>query len=220
MKVLDLFAGLKGWSQPFADRGHETFTVELYPRFDPDLQMDILDVTPDDLPWVPDLVLASPPCTAFTTMTMGRNWTHGGAPKTPTAELGRDLVLRTRWLIDQLQPRWFIIENPMGRLRTLPYLDDLVRLQLPGAPERSASVWYCRYGEERAKPTDLWGVPPPSFRTRPICHNGNPDHAAAPRGSYSGTQGMRSDVAAKIPYQLALDVCLAAEVDLAREAVA
>jgi len=32
MKVIDLFSGLNGWSQPFKDRGHETFTVDLDTR--------------------------------------------------------------------------------------------------------------------------------------------------------------------------------------------
>jgi hypothetical protein len=33
MKVLDLFAGLKGWSGPAEERGHECFSVELLPKF-------------------------------------------------------------------------------------------------------------------------------------------------------------------------------------------
>jgi site-specific DNA-cytosine methylase len=31
MKVVDLFAGLKGWSRPFQDRGHETWTTDIDP---------------------------------------------------------------------------------------------------------------------------------------------------------------------------------------------
>ena len=34
MRVLDLFAGLKGWSQAFSDRGHDVRTVENDKRFD------------------------------------------------------------------------------------------------------------------------------------------------------------------------------------------
>lgn len=207
MRVLDLFAGMRGWSQPFADRGHDVFTIELDRKFpDIDLYADILTVNPwRDIPWWPDLILASPPCTAFTTMTMGRNWTHDGQPKTETAAMGARLVAHTLWIIAALHPRYAIIENPRARLRTLPYLEHLER----------RTVWYCRYGEDRAKPTDLWGAPfPPSLILRPGCHNGNPDHIAAPRGSRTGTQGGQSAIIAKVPYELGLDVCLAVERDL------
>jgi hypothetical protein len=212
VRVLGLFAGTKGWEQPFIDRGHEAFTIELSPEFDGiDLYADILAVTPKDIPWRPDIILASPPCTSFTTMTMGRNWTHDGKPKTPTAAMGLALVLKTKQLIAALDPTYFVIENPRARLRTLGYLDEYER----------RTVWYCRYGEERAKPTDLWGGFPPSFVTRPMCHNGNPDHTPAPRGSYTGTQGgVSAAEAGHIPYELALDVCLAAERDLALDLAA
>ena len=203
MRVLDLFAGLRGWSDPFRERGHEVFTVDFDPKFDVDLVEDILFLTRDMLPWKPDIILASPPCTAFTTMTMGRNWTHDGMPKTDTAYIGRELVRKTKRLIAELEPRFAIVENPRARLRTLGLLDDYER----------RTVWYCRYGEDRAKPTDLWGAPfPASLVLNPGCHNGNPDHIAAPRGSRTGTQGnLGSSVIAKIPEQLALQVCVAAE---------
>jgi hypothetical protein len=53
---------------------------------------------------------------------------------------------------------------------------------------------------------------PPGWAPRPPCRNGNPDHEAAPRGAKTGTQG-RSGAAdrALAPYQLSLDLCVAAE---------
>ncbi len=93
-----------------------------------------------------------------------------------------------------LQPTYWVIENPRGRLRRL----DL----LAGIPRRT--VWYCRLGLDRAKPTDLWGVFPPGLELPPGCHNGNPDHIAAPRGSRTGTQGgVSTEEAGRIPRQLA-----------------
>lgn len=40
------------------------------------------------------------------------------------------------------------------------------------------------------KPTDIWGWAA-GWKPRPMCHNGNPDHEAAPRGSSTGTQGIK-----------------------------
>jgi hypothetical protein len=209
MKVVDLFCGLKGWSRPFLDRGHEVWTTDIDPSFEPDLAANIFDITSHDLPWKPDIILASPPCEAFSTMVMGRNWTHEGEPKTEKAELARNIVLKTYRLIRRIDPLFFVIENPRARLRTLGYLDRLER----------RTVLYCRLGEPVAKPTDLWGGFPISLRLPEMCKNGNPDHIAAPRGSRTGTQGIgrgKADAAtrSKIPYGLGLTVCLAAEADL------
>ena len=100
MTVLDLFAGLEGWSAPFRARGHDVISVDVDPRFDVSLCVDVLELQPDDLPWTPDIVLASPPCEGFSVMTLGRSWTvpHPGTrsahlraetePKSETAKLG------------------------------------------------------------------------------------------------------------------------------------
>ena len=53
------------------------------------------------------------------------------------------------------------------------------------------TVTYCQYGDKRMKPTDIWtNHPNPQFK--PACHNGDPCHEAAPRGSKSGTQGLKN----------------------------
>jgi hypothetical protein len=229
MRVLDLFAGTKGWSSAFEERGHDVVSVELEPDF-PGITItgDVRDLRVSDLPWRPDIILASPPCTSFSMMTVGRNWTHDGQPRTPKAELGRDLVLATVRLIAELAPAYYLVENPRARLRSLGFLDRYER----------RTIWQCRYGRPYAKPTDLWGGFPPSLTLRPSCQNGNKDHVAAPRGSTTGVQGGKthswytlpeafgaqfwsperkaaSRAVAAIPYELSLEVCLAAERDSA-----
>lgn len=111
---------------------------------------------------------------------------------------------RSRWVVARGKPAFFVIENPRAKLRKLPVVADLER----------RTVTYCQYGEERMKPTDLWGVFPPSLVLKGACKQGMPCHVAAPRGSTTGTQGMSSAESAKIPYELALAVCLAAENDI------
>ena len=52
------------------------------------------------------------------------------------------------------------------------------------------TVTYCKYGDFRMKPTDWWtNHPNPKFK--PPCKNGDPCHQAAPRGSRTGTQGLK-----------------------------
>ena len=194
MNVLDLFSGLGGWSSAFA-MDHEVFRIELNRTFDAEAYIDIGDVSGvlAALPWTPDIILASPPCTSFTTMTMGRNWTHDGLPRTARAIEGQRLVLATIRIIAALRPRFWIIENPRARLRTLPFLEGFER----------RTVTYCQLGEDRMKPTDLWGVFPPGLELPTPCKNGDPCHIAAPRGSRTGTQGgVDSARAGLIPYQL------------------
>lgn len=210
MKVLDLFAGLCGWSAPFAARGHDVFSVDLDTRFDVSLHADVLTLTAADLPWRPDIILASPPCEAFSVMNIGKNWTHDHHPKTVRAGHAVLLVEATRRLIADLSPTFFVIENPRDKLRRLPVVADLER----------RTVTYCQYGLTSMKPTDLWGGFPPSFVTRPTCTRGAPCHVAAPRGSRTegSIQGVigpdAAALRAKVPDQLGLDVCLAAERDM------
>ena len=58
--------------------------------------------------------------------------------------------------------------------------------------ETRQTVWYCQYGDKRAKPTDIWTNLP--NWTGKQCHNGNKDchHEPAPRGSKTGTQGLKN----------------------------
>ena len=206
LEVLDLFSGLGGWSAPFRDRGHRVTTLDVEPSFSPDIVADLMTWEPDTS-YRPDIILASPPCETFSMLAIGRSWNHDGTPKTPKAALALALVERTLSLADSLGAPYLVVENPRARLRTLRSgLQDLER----------ATVTYCQYGERVMKPTDLWGRFPDTLRFRPPCRNGASCHVRAPRGSTTGTQGPRTSAErARIPYQLALDVCLAAERDLA-----
>jgi hypothetical protein len=216
MNVLDLFAGLGGWSEAFRARGHSVTTLDIEPRFSVDIVADVLTWDTDSLAMRPDIILASPPCEAFSTMSIGTHWTGGRRayiPKSDAARLGVQLVKRTVGIILELRPRFFVIENPRDVLRSLEII-----------PAERRTVWQCHVGRAWAKPTDLWGGFPPSLDLPRECHNRRPDHPddccchdhnAAPRGSRTGTQGPKSAAErAEIPYGLSFLVCEAAERDL------
>ncbi|MEE9181260.1 MAG: class I SAM-dependent methyltransferase [candidate division NC10 bacterium] len=62
MRVLDLFSGPGGFSQPFRDRGHEVVTLDNEARFEPDVLADIRRIRFPGLPPIKqsfDQVLAS-----------------------------------------------------------------------------------------------------------------------------------------------------------------
>lgn len=208
MRVLDLFCGLKGWSAPFAERGHEVLSVDIESRFRPTVVTDVLNIGPYLGPF--DVILASPPCEAFSVASIGKHWgggLRGYVPQTIAARRAIALVHWTAACIEASQPRFAVIENPRGMLRKLGVLDRYERV----------TVHYCQYGETRMKPTDLWGAPfPASWAPRPVCRNGADCHERAPRGAKTGTQGISGAAGrAEIPYALALDLCVAAETDLA-----
>lgn len=206
MKVLDLFAGLGGWSQPFRDAGHEVYRVDWDDRFDLELVADINTLRPEDLPWKPDLILASPPCECFSVASIGTHWTGGAKayqPKTKAAQDALDLTTTMYKLITGMNVP-FVIENPRGVMRKVGIY-----------PQEPDVVWYCHYGEPVAKPTDLWHNLQ-GWKPRPVCHNRRADHGpfccckdhqAAPRGARTGTQG-RDGAAhrAVIPKQLARSI--------------
>jgi hypothetical protein len=206
LRVLDLFCGLGGWSRPLRDRGHDVTTLDYLPRFAADHVRDIREVVSlDELEQGRgrfDVVVASPPCETFSVAAMWRHWTRRGnsySIKTAAAQRGLAIMDRTFALIERYRPDFYVIENPRGMMRKVA----------PRLPNHT--VWYCKLGDQRAKPTDLWT----NLRVRfpSICRNSNPacDHLRAARGTHAGTQGLPKDARALIPYGLGLTVALAAE---------
>lgn len=61
------------------------------------------------------------------------------------------------------------------------------------------TVTYCQYGDTRMKPTDIWtNHPDPRFK--PMCKNGDSCHVPAPRGSKTGTQGLKNSREREVLY--------------------
>lgn len=126
----------------------------------------------------------SPPCTTFSVASIGTHWGPNKTPKTEAGRIGLQLLNRTVQLINYFKPRFFTIENPRGMMRKMPIMDQFDR----------HTIWYCQYGDERAKPTDIWFNRWPKELPILSCKNGNPDcdHERAPRGSKTGTQGRKN----------------------------
>lgn len=184
MSVLELFAGTGSFSRVARQAGHNVFTSDYDPSFNTDYCIDIMDFDIEKLPFKPDVIWASPPCETFSVASIGHHWTGGkGAyvPKTERAKKGKAIVLRTIHLINKLKPKYWFIENPRGVLRKMPFMQDFNRY----------TVTYCQYGDTRMKPTDIW-TNMSDLKLKPMCKNGMPCHISAPRGSKTGTQGIKT----------------------------
>ncbi len=199
MNVLELFAGSRSIGKQAEKLGMNVFSSDINDFKGIDYVVNILEFDVTKVPFKPDIIWASPPCTSFSVASIGHHWTGGkGAyiPKTDGARLGLELVKKTIEIIEYFQPTFWFMENPRGVLRKLPVVQGLPR----------KTVTYCQYGDERMKPTDIW-TNSVLWEPRPMCKNGDPCHVAAPRGSRTGTQG-RSNAyeRSKIPDELCFEV--------------
>ena len=199
MKVLELFAGSRSVGKVADKLGWEVFSSDFEAFEGIDYQIDILKFDVSKVPFKPDIIWASPPCTGFSVAAIGRNWEKtetDAIPKTDTARLGIELVKKTIEIIEHFQPQYFFIENPRGMLRKLEIVQRFKR----------QGVTYCQYGDDRMKPTDIW-TNSDKWIPRPMCKNGDSCHISAPRGSSTGTQGLANAYErSKIPEQLCLEI--------------
>lgn len=200
MKCLDLFSGTRSIAKAFEQKGHEVYTIDIDKiHKNIDWYVDIMKVTAKDIInrfGGPDVIWASPPCTTYSVSAISyhREKTADGLllPKTEFAKKSDELIQYTLDLIKKLNPMYFFIENPRGGLRKMPFMQGIKRY----------TVTYCQYGDKRMKPTDIWtNHPNPKFK--PPCKNGDSCHEPAPRGSKTGTQGLKGAIQrAVIPKKL------------------
>jgi site-specific DNA-cytosine methylase len=135
MKILDLFAGTKSISNAFAEHGHETFAIDWdkqHPNID--WYTDIRAVTAEDIIkrfGQPDIIWASPDCTTYSIAAISHHRTkeESGnlAPKSHYAKVCDHVNLHMLKLIEDLQPKYFFIENPMGGFRKMDFIQHVPR---------------------------------------------------------------------------------------------
>lgn len=209
MKVLELFAGTRSISKAFEARGHETFSIEWSENFENiSLRADVSTVTADMILerfGRPDVIWASPDCTTFSIAAIShhrrKNPETGNLdPVSDYAKFCDEVDQHVLGLIRALKPRFWFIENPRGGMRKMVWMKGIPRY----------TVTYCQYGDKRMKPTDIW-TNHPAPRFRPPCKNGASCHERAPRGSRTGTQGLKgSKERSVIPAALCehiVDIC-------------
>ena len=189
MKVLELFAGTRSIGKAFEAKGHNVFSVEWDKDFDDiNLYIDISNLTAEKILSEfgrPDVIWASPDCSTFSIAGIShhrrKNPVTGNLDAVSEYAKFCDKVdQHVLQLIKELNPKFYFIENPRGGMRKMDFMQGLPLY----------TVTYCQYGDTRMKPTDIWtNHPNPKFK--PMCKNGDPCHVSAPRGSRTGTQGLK-----------------------------
>lgn len=199
MKVLELFAGTRSIGKAFEKHGHEVYSVEWSKDFESiDWYEDIGKITAQDILdrfGHPDVIWASPDCTSYSLAAIShhrRKEADGSlTPLTEYAKFCDKVNAHVIELIEELNPKYYFIENPRGALCNMSFMQ--------GIPKHL--VTYCQYGDTRMKPTHIFtNYPNPEFKH---CKNGDPCHEKAPRGSRTGTQGIKgSKDRSRIPDKL------------------
>jgi len=129
--ILDLCGGTGSWSKPYSDAGYDVRVVDPLNGGGDVRLFERQDVYG---------ILAAPPCTHFAVS--GARWWEGkgdGALLEGLAVV--DACIR---IVFACKPRWWALENPVGRL--VKYL---------GKPKMMFNP--CDYGDPYTKKTCLWG---------------------------------------------------------------
>lgn len=211
IKVLELFAGSRSIGNTAEELGMQVFSVDWTPYEKIDLAIDIEELKKDDIPFIPDIVWASPDCTTYSIAAVSKHRRNRTEPVSEYAVKCDNVNQHWIGLIKEyleLNPDLvFFIENPRGMLRHMPWMKDFKR----------HTVWYCKYGDDRAKPTDIW-TNSKTWTPREECHNYKYDkegniinkhchHESARRGARTGTQGKKDSYnRSKIPKELCIEI--------------
>ena len=202
MNTLELFAGTQSFSNVAKRLGHNTFTSDNCYFEGINYQCDIMHFKLERVPYKPEIIWCSPPCQTFSVASISTYYKGGNGayiPKKAETYMGMAYVQKAVDIINHFKPRYWYIENPRGVLRKLDVVKEL--------PIRH-TVWYCQYGDNRAKPTDIW-TNDETWTPKPVCKNGNRNchHQPAPRGSRTGTQGLKNAIErSKIPPELFYEI--------------
>lgn len=171
--MIELFSGSGKMSLFFQRAGYETFTIDVDPHVSADLESDINYVFLEDIPKKfhnPDVIWCGLDCTYWSRANnKGNHLGKGGVLISKEAKAAYQTLLHTLYLIEQLKPKFWFLENPGGNggLKQQPIMKNYPMTQ----------IYYCQYGADVQKPTCIWGKFPSKWIPKVVCscirHKGN-----------------------------------------------
>lgn len=130
MKVLDLCSGLGGFSEAFAQAGHQVLRIENNPLLADVPHTDIIDIfdvrdlledvateNPDPFFHDIDVILFSPPCYEFSLAYNAPRSNHEREFPNVPWEPSMDILECGMDIIKMLKPTWHIVENVRGAIK-------------------------------------------------------------------------------------------------------
>jgi len=231
MKVLELFAGSRSIWKVAEKLWYEVFSVDYKQWGNIDLVADIYTLKKEDIPFIPDIIWASPDCTTYSIAACKTHRFPNKKPRSLYAEVcdkwNRSWLEEMSEYLDINPNTKMFIENPRWNFRHMEFIKELEEYWF-----RRHTIWYCQYWDKnkyidknwkeqisiRAKPTDIWSNSR-TWTSRPECHNykynketweiinRHCNHDSARRWSQTGTQWLKNaHERSKIPKELCLEI--------------
>jgi len=121
MNIIELFAGSCSFSRVAKARGHNTFATDVKSMDGIDYACDILDFDVNQVPFIPNVIWASPDCAVWSKAAGALHFNSRSLqPKSPKAELAFrhiDKMIEVISFFLKKNPKMlYFIENPEGRL--------------------------------------------------------------------------------------------------------
>ena len=157
MNLLEIFKGTGSAGKAAKKVGFKKIiSIDFDPIYTPEIETDILvwDYKKfyEDTKFIPDFILASPPCNTFSPLAypLKERNTKTAEPYSERALTGTKILYKTLDIIlffQKINPNMgYCIENPRGMMRNDPNMQKIYR----------ETTLYCLYGDIKRKPTDFW----------------------------------------------------------------
>ena len=209
MNILELFAGKQCFSNVAREMSFTTFTSDINPLPGIDYVIDILDFDVTKVPFIPDVIWASPDCAVWSKAAGKLHFDSKSLiPKTDKAVKAFLIIDKTIEILDYFlsinKNLKFYVENPQGKLQKYLQVGSLF-----GKLPRMVVIDQCQYGRNYQKTSHIFTndfdwIPKARCQGRPICsHEKNIKNAGTGMKSSLGNLANHSYYErAKIPYDL------------------
>ena len=189
IRIANFMSGRHSWTRPFrrddspeyleragtARPAFKIFTMDFDKKYEHDttLCMDFENLTPEMVRFClggePDVIFCGFDCRTFSIASAGHHWTGGFrayVPKTDAAKKALRMLDNLKVHMAAFPNAFVFVENPRAMMRKMEQMAGL----------DTHTVWYCQYGLAAhghllAKPTDIFGRFPPTWKPRPQCKN-------------------------------------------------
>lgn len=216
MKAIELFCGKGTLTKLCRAKNYQAVSVDIRKRkgiCEPDIRADIRKISPADFPFIPDLIYAGFPCTAFS-HAAGDYYFKNGQFK-ETASIFLDIARATFRIVESYPGVTYFLENPVGHARNWNEMKQFLA-RTNGVIK---TIHLSAYGFATTKPTNIftnaidWRIKPlqrygrgakcsRDFSNLTIC-----SRQATPEKLYSSIiEYMEGKPEAKQPYQLNLSI--------------